>query len=108
MLSLYRDLLDFCSRIVRFHGRSFRSAFIVFDKEFSGIADAIDLHSREVERAAAIAGYKEAKEARDQMFAIQRGKYDCLPSSSESTNAIADSTRHTPASALAQPCSHPR
>ncbi|KAK5958349.1 glycoside hydrolase 15 protein [Knufia fluminis] len=74
MLSLYCDLLDFCSRVVRFHGRSFRSAFIVFDNEFSGIADAMDLHSREVERAAAITGYKEAKEARDQMFAIQRAQ----------------------------------
>ena len=74
LLSLYCDLLELCFRIVRFHNRAFRSTFTTFEKEFVNVTDSIDLHSREVERAATIAGLKEANEIQAQTIVFHKGE----------------------------------
>ncbi len=90
--TLYCDLICLCTRVVRFHAKSFRYAFASFDKEFGPISDAIDLHGVEVERAANAAHMKESKVAREQMSVEKQGTYkhiDVLSAPSLTWAAIA-------------------
>ena len=72
---LYCDLICLCTRVVRFHAKSFRYAFASFDMEFGPVSEAIDLHGVEVERAANAAHMKESKEARKEMSVEKQGTH---------------------------------
>ena len=71
---LYADLVDFCTRVVRFYAQSFRYVFTSFAGDFGSVSKAIDLHSVEIDRAAAAAHMKEAKALRDKILTDREGE----------------------------------
>ncbi|KAF8854808.1 hypothetical protein BDZ45DRAFT_596539, partial [Acephala macrosclerotiorum] len=58
---LYSDLLDLCTRVVRFHSPII---FTSFEKDFKLVADNISHHSAQIDWAANAANIAEAKKAR--------------------------------------------
>ncbi|KAL3424962.1 NACHTdomain protein [Phlyctema vagabunda] len=63
--ALYSDLIDLCTRVVKFHSRpSITGVFVSFDKEFQQVSENISHHSTEVDWAANAANIDEAKNAR--------------------------------------------
>ncbi|KAM3072408.1 hypothetical protein ACMFMG_009211 [Clarireedia jacksonii] len=64
--ALYCDLIDLCTRVVRFHSRSSISAvFVSFDKEFQQVSSNISHHATQIDWAANAANIEEAKKARE-------------------------------------------
>lgn len=89
---LYSDLLDLCTRVVRFHSRrtigksayqfmfwysNIGSAIIFtsFEKEFKLVADNISHHSAQIDWAANAANIEEAKKARQDEENARTGIY---------------------------------
>ena len=72
--ALYADLIYFCARVVRFHTKTFRHAFISFDTEFGSICERINAHGLAIDHAANAAHMKESKKAREEMLAMNQGR----------------------------------
>ena len=72
--ALYVDLIDFCTRVIRFHAKTLRYPFVSFGGEFSSVSESIDLHSTEIDRAANAAHMKEAKAMRESILAEKHGR----------------------------------
>ena len=68
---LYGDLIDFCSRIVRFHSKHFRSVFVSFDHEFGLVSELISFHSTQVDLAANAAHMVQSREAHQASMSMQ-------------------------------------
>lgn len=68
---LYGDLVDFCSRVVRFHSKHFRSVFVNFDHEFGLVSDLIAFHTSQVDLAANAAHMVQSSEAQQASFSMQ-------------------------------------
>lgn len=63
---LYGDLIDFCTRTVRFHSRSFfRAVFVSFDQEFLEVCEHITFHSAEIDWVANAANIADSQKARE-------------------------------------------
>lgn len=75
--ALYADLIDFCSRVVRFHSRKIRSVFYSFDREFGLVADCISYHSSQVDWAANAAHITQVKESRESSENLRQSKRPC-------------------------------
>lgn len=71
---LYADLVDFCTRVIRFYAKSFRYVFTSFAGDFGSVSKSIDLHSVEIDRAAAAAHMKEAKALREKILMDRKCK----------------------------------
>ncbi|PQE19469.1 Vegetative incompatibility HET-E-1 protein [Rutstroemia sp. NJR-2017a WRK4] len=64
--ALYCDLIDLCTRVVRFHSRpSISAVFVSFDKEFQQVSNNISHHATQIDWAANAANIEEAKKARE-------------------------------------------
>ena len=63
---LYVDLLDFCTRVVRFYTRSsVRAMLTSFDKDFGQVSANIAYHSTEIDWVANAANIEESSKARE-------------------------------------------
>lgn len=64
--ALYCDLLEFCSRVIRYYSRSsFLNVFSSFDKDLLEVSDNIRHHWTEIDIVANAANIEEAKKARE-------------------------------------------
>lgn len=72
--ALYADLIDFCSRVVKFYSRKFRSVFYSFDREFGLVAERTSYHSSQVDQAANAAHITSAKESQETSAQLRQSK----------------------------------
>lgn len=73
--ALYSDLIDFCTRVVRFHSRSSLRAMVTsFDKDFRDVSEHINFHSAEIDWVANAANIEESQKARQLEEETRLGK----------------------------------
>lgn len=80
--ALYSDLIDFCTRVVRFHSRSSLRAMVTsFDKDFRDVSEHINFQSAEIDWVANAANIEESQKARQLEEETRLGKEACVLSS---------------------------